>query len=214
MKCHSFSEAYNKAIPIYNMNGVNLGKLLPVGYWIIFDTEKVELIRAWRQRTMRMFLTQFESTFDRTLSYLKNLSIAQEDRIFFLIYDISDNLVGHIGIANVDGNTAELDNVIRGIKGGDPRLIYFSEITLLDWCFKKLGINQSYVRFLSNNVLSLALHKKVGYSFVSNSSLRKYKKDSVTFHDIVTESESNVKYCITKMLLKKDNFYRNVYWIS
>ena len=214
MKCHSFSEANIKAIPVLNMNGVKLGKLLPVGPWIADDIEKVELIRAWRQRTMRMFLTQFESTFDRTLSYLKNLSIAQEGRIFFLIYDISDRLVGHLGIADVDGNSGELDNLMRGVEGGDPRLVYFSEISLLDWCFTNLGINQSDVRVLSYNWLVLSLHEEVGYSFVSNSPLKKYEKDNVIFHDVVAESDSNVKYGSTKMLLKKDDFYKNAYWLS
>ena len=214
MKCESFLEANFKAIPVLNINGVKLGKLVPVGLWISDDIEKIELIRSWRQRTMRMFLTQFESTFDRTLGYLKNLSIAQEDRIFFLIYDISDRLVGHIGITAIDGNRGELDNLIRGVDGGDPRLIYFSEISLLDWCFKSLGINQSDVRVLSFNWLVLSLHEEVGYSFVCNSPLKKYMKDGVIFHDIVAESESNVKYGSTKMLLKKDDFYKKAYWLS
>jgi hypothetical protein len=213
LKCQSFSEANIKAIPVLNMNGIKLGKLVPVGLWIADDIEKIELICAWRQRNMRMFLTQFKSTFDRTLGYLKNLSIAQDDCIFFLIYDISDRLVGHMGIANVDGNSGELDNLMRGVDGGDPRLIYFSEIALLDWCFKTLGINQSDVRFLSYNWLVLSLHEEVGYSFVSNSPLKKYEKDSVIFHDVVPESELNVNYSSIKMLLKKDDFYKNAYWI-
>jgi hypothetical protein len=213
MKCLTFSEANIKAIPVLNMNGVKIGKLVPVGPFIVDDIEKIELIRAWRRKTMRMFFTQFESTFDRTLGYLKNLSIAQEGRIFFLIYDISDRLVGHIGIADVDGNSGELDNLMRGVDGGDPRLVYYSEIALLDWCFKSLGINQSDVRILSYNWLVLSLHEEVGYSFVSNSPLKKYEKNSVIFHDIVSKIESNVQYGCTKMLLKKDDFYNNAYWL-
>jgi hypothetical protein len=213
MKCLSFSDANIMAIPVLNMTGLRVGKIVPVGGWILDDTEKIELISYWRQRNMRMYLTQFKSTFDRSLDYLENLSIAQEGRIFFLIYDISNRLVGHIGIADVDGSSGELDNLMRGVEGGDPRLIYFSEITLLDWCFKNLGINQSDVRILSYNWLVLALHEEVGYSFVSNFPLKKYAKDNVIFHDIVAESESNVKYGVTKMLLKKDTFYKNAFWL-
>lgn len=214
LKCKSFSEANIKAIPVLNMNGIKLGKLVPVGLWIADDTEKIGLICAWRQRNMRMFLTQFESTFDRTLDYLKNLSIARDSCILFLIYDIFDRLVGHIGIANVDGNSGELDNLMRGVDGGDPRLVYFSEIALLDWCFKTLGINQSEVRFFSYNWLVLSLHEEVGYSFVNNSPLKKYEKNSVIFHDVVAEGESNVNYSSVKMLLKKDDFYKKTYWLS
>lgn len=119
-----------------------------------------------------------------------------------------------MGIADVDGNSGELDNLMRGVEGGDPRLVYFSEIALLDWCFKNLGINQSDVRVISYNWLVISLHKEVGYSLVSNSPLKKYEKDSVIFHDVVAESDSNVKYGSTKMLLKKDVFYKNAYWLS
>ena len=213
MKCQSIEEASVKAIPIHNMNGVKLGKLLPVGEWIVDDIEKIEIICAWRKKFKRKFLTQFESTFDRTLGYLNNFSIAQEDRIFFLIYDISDRLVGHIGIADVDGINGELDNLVRGSKGGDPHLIYFSEISLLDWCFKTLGLIQSNLRVLSNNWVVRSLHESVGYSFFSNTPLKKYTKDNVIFHHEVTKSESNVEFFSTKMLLKKDIFYKHAYWL-
>lgn len=214
MKKSSFNEALKVSVEVLDRNQKAIGKLIPVGEWILEDKEKIELIRSWRQRTMRMFLTQFESTFDKTFGYLKNLSIAQEGRIFFLLYDADDRFIGHMGIADVDGKTGELDNLMRGVEGGNPRFVYFAEIALLDWCFKNLGITESDVRVLSYNWLVISLHEEVGYVHKQSIPLKKNMKDGVTFHDVSTSSESNVKYSCVKMLLKKDAFYQVNNWLD
>lgn len=214
MKRSTFSEALELSIDVFDKRKNTIGKLVPVGDWILDDKDKIELIRSWRQRTMRMFLTQFESTYEKTFGYLKNLSIAQEGRIFFLIYDTDNRFIGHMGIADVDGKTGELDNLMRGVEGGDPRLVYFAEIALLDWCFKNLEITESDVRVLSYNWLVISLHEEVGYVHKEKIPLNKKTKDGVTFHDVVGDSESNVKYSCVKMLLKREVFYEANSWIS
>ena len=214
IKRSTFREALKLSIDVFDKRKNTIGKLVPVGDWILDDKDKIELIRSWRQRTMRMFLTQFESTYEKTFGYLKNLSIAQEGRIFFLIYDTDNRFIGHMGIADVDGKTGELDNLMRGVEGGDPRLVYFAEIALLDWCFKNLGITESDVRVLSYNWLVISLHEEVGYVHKEKIPLNKKTKDGVTFHDVVGDSESNVKYACVKMLLKREVFYEANSWIS
>ena len=213
MKCLTFDQSRTKAISVFNQRGVRLGSLVPVGKWILDDERMIESIRAWRQNAKKMFLTQFESTFERTYSYLNNLSINEDGRLFFMLYDDADSLIGHIGISGVNGVIGELDNLMRGADGGDPRLIYFSEIALLDWCFKNLGIKGSSVRVLSYNWLVLALHEEVGYFFVDNKPLKKYEKDGVLFHDEVDQSDSNVKYSCTKLMLIKSDFYDKNHWL-
>ena len=208
MKCHTLEEAEAKKIFIYNSEEVIIGKLIPVGEWILYDKEKIDLIQSWRQKAMRMFLTHFESTFDKTLNYLKNFSIKQGTRIFFLIYDYdSEKFIGHMGISDVTEKKGELDNVMRGAKGGDPRFIYFSTITLLDWCFKNLGISQIDSRVLSYNSKAILLYKKVGFIIDAYKDLFKYEKEGDIFHDAVDKKKSNVAYKIINMSLHKKNFY-------
>jgi RimJ/RimL family protein N-acetyltransferase len=214
MKRSTFSEALQLSIVIFDKSKNAIGKLVPVGDWILDNNDKIELIRSWRQRTMRMFLTQFESTYEKTFGYLKNLSIAQEGRIFFLIYDADNRCIGHIGIADVDGNRGELDNLMRGVEGGDPRLVYFSEISLLDWCFKFLGIIECDVQVLSYNWLVISLHEEVGFSPKEKISLRKNIKNGVISHETATESDSNVSYACIRMLLSKEVFYRDNGWLA
>lgn len=161
-----------------------------------------------------MFLTQFESSFQRTCDYLKNLSIEEEGRVLFLLYDIGNRFIGHMGIANVDDKTGELDNLMRGVEGGDSRLVYFAEIALLDWCFQHLGIIESSVRVISYNWLVISLHEEVGYANKESIPLNRKIRDGVIFHDESTLSESNVAYSCEKLILKKDVFYKVNDWLG
>ncbi len=212
-KKSSFDAAFSARILVFDSERSVLGYLIPVGDWILADESKIEQIRLWRQETMRMFLTQFESTFDKTFGYLKNLSIGQKNRILFLIYDDKDQFVGHIGVADVDGKKGELDNLMRGIKGGHPRLVYFAEISLLNWCFQNLEIFQSDVRVLSYNWLVLALHEEVGYEVVEKIPLKKLLKDGMVFHEATKIIEANVRYHCTRMCVKKKAFYEINNWL-
>jgi RimJ/RimL family protein N-acetyltransferase len=214
MKADSRAAAEASAIAIRNQQGAVLGKLVPVGAWILEDRETVELMSSWRARAMRMFLTQFESTYERTLGYLKNRSVANEGCLFFMLHDDTGRLVGHMGLAGVDGVSAELDNFMRGVEGGDPRLVYYAELALLDWCFKRLGLTHSVVQVLSYNWLVLDLHEEVGYALTATQRLRKYDKDGMTFHDVATPEDSNVKYNYIKMELAPDAFYARAPWLA
>ncbi len=214
MKKSSYEEALLARILISDKAQNFIGYLVPVGEWILSEESKIEHIRLWRQRAMKMFLTQFESTFEKTLEYLKNFSIDQKNRIFFLLYDDFDRFVGHIGIANVNEGKGELDNLMRGTDGGHPRLIYFAEVGLLNWCFKNLGLLESDVRVLSYNWLVISLHEEVGYKIVENIPLKKISEDGIVFHNLTSVEKSNTKYSCTKMLLKKEPFYEINHWLS
>ncbi len=214
MKKSSFEEAFAARVVVLDKEQNVIGALVPVGEWILADEAKIEQIRLWRQRTMRMFLTQFESTFEKTFGYLQNLSINQQGRIFFLLYDDKNRFVGHIGIAGVDGKNGELDNLVRGVDGGHPRLVYFAEVALLNWCFQNLGIVESDVRVLSYNWLVLSLHEEVGYKYTENIPLKKITKDDGIFHEATSTDDANVKYSCTKMLLTKDVFYEINNWLN
>ena len=214
MKRQTFAEAEAEAIPIRDMNGASMGKLVPVGGWILQDNETIELIGAWRQRFMSKFMTQFESTYDRTQYYLLNIAIAKEDRLFFMTYDEAGRLVGHLGIADVGGNSFELDNWVRGAEVGDRRFMHFVEVSLLDWCFQKLGIGESVTRVFSDNLRVIALHEEVGFSAEQTYPLRKEKNGDLISHTVVEPGASNVAYGLTKLLLSKEKFYERASWLN
>lgn len=208
MKVDQFDNAAAFAIPVKNLSGDLIGKLVPVGNWILDKEEKVESIRTWRSKARRMFLTQIDSTYEQTRAYLKNVSIEQANRLLFLLFDDKDKFVGHLGICNVTESLCELDNLMRGVSGGSPRLVYFSEVALLDWCFATLGVAGCNVGVLTYNVMVIDLHAEVGFVETERKSLKKVVVDGVTTHQVVDQSESNVGYRYVQMHLLKDTFLR------
>ena len=222
IKLDSKNESFNKSIKVLNSNGSEIGKLIPVGNWILKDKKIINLLKSWRQKAMKMYFSQFESTYERTFEYLKSFSIKEEDRIFFLLYDDKSRLVGHIGVADIDGlyskeppgDSAQLDNLMRGVVGGEPRLIYFAEVSLLHWCFTNLCIKKSSLHALSYNWLVMLIHQDVGYKKIENFSLKKHSINGEILHDFVTKSEANVNYQCINMVLTKKDFYKNAYWLN
>ena len=207
MKCETFGNAQSKQIEIFDNSNNKIGYLIPIGNWILQEKEIIEQIMTWRKRSMRMFLTQFDATYGRTLNYLKDLAIAKEDRLLFLIYTNTNKLVGHIGIANITKDKTELDNLIRGDSGGHPRLMYFSEITLLDWCFNTLNTKENNLHILSFNSILIETHTQIGYRIVNEYFLKKEKNNGIISHTKVNKKSSNVNYKIMEMLLNKKDFY-------
>ena len=118
MKAGTFDDALAAAIPVINDKKMRIGKLIPVGAWILSDREKIQKICDWRQKSMNMFLTQFESSYERTSAYLRDLSVGQENRIFFLIYGLDGEWVGHLGISGAGDTSFELDNVMKHLNVG------------------------------------------------------------------------------------------------
>jgi len=208
IKCTSLELAQEKSLPIYNNENMKLGVLVPVGPWILDHPDKIESICAWRQNAMKMFLAQFESTYERSINYLKNLSIAQEDRIFFLIFDDRERFIGHIGLSNIDGTQGELDNLMRGVPGGNPRIIFFSELALLSWAFNELGLEESNLRVLSINWTVIGLHESVGYSIKNRFYLMKTEQNGIISHNVISNNVGNVPYQCIEMRITKDTFFQ------
>lgn len=206
MKVDQFDNAASLAIPVKNLSGDLIGKLVPVGNWILDDEEKIEAIRTWRSKARRMFLTQLDSTYEQTCGYLKNVSIKQANRLLFLLFDDKGKFVGHLGICNVTESSCELDNLMRGASGGSPRLVYLAEVALLDWCFAALGVAGCDVSVLTYNSMVIDLHAEVGFVETERKSLKKVVLDGVTTHQVVDRAESNVGYGYIQMHLLKNTF--------
>jgi len=167
--------AQKLAIEIKDENDHFIGSLLLLQKGDDEDAIIVGSITKWRNKFMSFFLTQFTATAERTKSWLNDIVIPSPERLFFLIYDQDDNLLGNFGVANICGNQCELDNLIRGEKGGHPRLIYFSEVSLLKWLFIEQGFVRVYLHVFSNNSPTIKLHTKVGFTEINRKKMFKYQ---------------------------------------
>ena len=214
MKVDFFDDALSNALPIFDSKKNEIGKLIPIGNWILTHKEKIEDLSKWRQKNMKFFFSQFNSSYKRTLWYIKNFSIEQNNRIFFLIYANNDKLIGHIGLAEIEKNFATMDNMVRGEEGGDPQLMYYSMIAIIHWSFKILNIENLYGRIISYNWLTIFLYEEISFKIIERIPLKKFEENGEINHKVIDSSESNVRYFCTKVLLKKKDFYKNINWIT
>lgn len=197
------------ALPLHNRTGAVVGSLLPIGPWLLDDAAQIAAISAWRQRAMRMFLTQFQATPENTRRYLETMSIGEAGRLLWLILDEGGRCIGHIGLSGAtaaDGGRAELDNLMRGVDGGDPGLIQLAEVALLRWAFDVLGLRHIDLRVVSYNWMVMALHEDVGFETTRQAPLHKRSDNGVTWHDECATDAANVRYHCTHMALDRTRF--------
>lgn len=201
-------------IQIKNNEGIQLGTLVCVDRGLVSEIEIVSDLTAWRKKYMRYFLTQFEATFNRTKSWLENIVIPSNDRLLFVICTSSDEVVGNFGVCNMSNLTGELDNLIRGRKGGDPRLIYYSEIALLSWMFGFLGYEKSSLHVFSNNIPTINLHKSVGFSVVKTHKLTQCNKPDLLRYLVDSPEGACVNFDYLELSISRQCFFDKLPWVS
>ncbi len=181
LKESDYTDAMKHSISVTDHDLKEVAKLIPIGKWATTDGNLLLSFANWRKTFMRFFFTQFETSVESTLKYLKNFSINEPNRIFFAIYE-RNNLIGHIGLCNICIFKAELDNMIRGKSGEHPDLMYFVEKTVLMWAFDTLEVKTVDARVMSNNFMALSLHERLGFKLKTRYHLKRViKKNTVIF---------------------------------
>lgn len=206
LKVDDQDEAFKKALKVHTDEGVFIGYLVPIGPWVLSHPGIIESLMRWRERYMKFFLTQFQVSLEKTTAFVKNVPIAKDDRLLFLIYDETKSLKGHIGIADVREGHLELDNLIRGEKGGHQQLIYFSEQTTLDWAYTVLGVETVGLEVLSFNAPTIKLHSRFGFELTEAKPMHKSETADVLTLAYCTPEETNVDFTCNAMRLTRDDF--------
>lgn len=204
-----------KEIPIIDDKKVIIGFLKPIDIRLSNDEDIISSLTRWRQKYMRYFLTQFEATNGRTRIWLNNVVIKDDTRILFLIMDETDKAIGNFGICNIDSKSAELDNLIRGEKGGCPKLVLFSEISLISWIYNNLDINDLYLHVFSNNFRTIQLHESVGFRRADIFKLKKNEiSDEVKYTKDCSSKPDGEEHGYMRMVLDRDEFYSRHLWMG
>lgn len=203
------NQAINKlnsqfSIPIFDNENNNIGSLSLIDNTILEKQDIIHKLTKWRRMFMRNFLTQFPATEERTKNWLKNIVIPSLERKLFLILDEKGNILGNFGICNLIETTAELDNIIRGERGGNPRLIYYAEIAILKWLYYTLNIQVVNLHVFSNNPITIDLHNSIGFKIINRVHLYKQSFNNEIHYSTNTSGEKmNFDYVEMK-LTKKD----------
>jgi RimJ/RimL family protein N-acetyltransferase len=200
-------------IPIQNEDGDTLGALVCLDEALAGDADVVQKLTDWRTKSMRFFLTQFTATPERTSRWLRDSVLASDDRILFLIVSDEGRTVGNLGLCNLRSQGGELDNVLRGERGGHPRLMFYAELALLGWMFGSLSLDLATLHVFSNNARAIDLYTSAGFSIRGSQRLtRSIDGDVVRFLADSEEGEP-VDFCYREMILSKEEFLRLHPWV-
>lgn len=209
MKCETFDAALNYRLDVLDEYDSKIAELIPIGKWALKDDDLLNSFASWRKTFMRFFLTQFNASKESTANYLKNTSIAESNRVFFAIY-VERKLIGHIGLSNITARKAELDNIIRGVSGGNPDVMYFAEKTLLSWAFQTINIQSVNAQVMSKNFMALSLHERLGFKLKERHFLRKFTREKSLSLEICEENFATEKFFLDIIEVSGEDFYTSI----
>jgi len=150
-------------INIVNDNYEKIGYLRPITKSILLNNFIIKRLTKWRNNSMQFFMTQFNATFVRTKNWLNKTVLSDNTRLFFIIYDGSGKAIGNLGFIGLNEYSAELDNLIRGETGGGSKLIYYTEVAIINWMFSCLKIKEITGNIFSDNIIPMLIHKEIGF---------------------------------------------------
>lgn len=199
----------NQKIIIFDNDGLKVAELHPLSMESMLLIEEISTyLTDWRNKSMKFFLTGFKATPERTLNWLKSSVLQSNSKILYLVY-ADEKPVGHFGLANITKKKADLDNAIRGKKGGHPDLFKFIEYVLLDIAFNYLMVQKVEGKLFSNNLLAMMMHKQFGFAVTDRSKLKFVENGEEWYYTQCKEDESNTKFDQLTIRLTKDRFLKS-----
>lgn len=140
--------------------------------------DTIRLMTEWRNKFWQGFLTKFHATEERTKNWLQKEVIDNENRILFLIL-IDEKKIGHIGIHRYDEmiNTADIDNVLRGVRNDFPRIMGEVIKAIFKLMFKELKLSRVQLRVFSDNHKAISLYERSSMVTVDSIPLKRFFTD-------------------------------------
>lgn len=204
------AEIDRHCIPIFE-NEVAIARFRPITIDSIDDDKEVRLLSEWRKLANPQYFSQFPVTFEGTRRWMKNALMDVEDRILFMIEIPGGVPVGHLGLNrfNFKDRECENDNLIRGVRGGHPRLMFFSVAAMIQWAFDELGVVNSRGQVISSNAVILRIVGRLGYEETERLPLKKTVRGDVVEWEVFEPSpgEEIERYAI-KMQLPLEKWRR------
>lgn len=165
-------DLYAKSIPLAD----GAGYLVPVCALHADDDALIATLARWREENFFAYPSQFPVTIAGTASWLRDKLLAVDDRMLFLVQDKFGAPVGHLGFANADNDAceAEVDNVVRGVKDGNPGIMARAMEALLDWAEEHLLPEVISLRVFSDNDRAVGFYRRLGFADAEFQPLRRH----------------------------------------
>jgi len=139
-----------------------------------YSDETIELLTNWRNKFWDAFPVKFHATKDLTKKWLREQVYDKSDRILFLII-LNDIKIGHIGSYRYNSidNSAQIDNVLRSIRGSVPGLMEKVTTFMINWMFNELHLSKVSLKVFSDNFKAINLYERCGMVTVGMIPLKK-----------------------------------------
>lgn len=145
--------------------GAVVGQMRPLTRADASNEEIVAALTEWRNANAEFFFGQFHATNTRTRAWLENVVLVTPGQMLWLIY-AEDQLIGHFGFKSLTATDVLLDNAMRGVRAGHPKLLQYAGRALINWLFEAAGVQSVYGYVLTTNVPALILNKQLGFQIL------------------------------------------------
>lgn len=201
--CREFaSGAIPLSIPI-SAAGHTIASLEPITTARLDDADLIAQLTAWRNGA-KTFFTQFEATPERTRVWLERRVLTDPARLLFTISD-RQGPIGTIGFIRLSRRSAELDNLIRGVRRGPPALMRAAEAALASWLFDTFQLEQIDAAVLAGNFAATQLHQSIGFQVVGRVPLLRTERNGEV-ELVETETASDNGPSKVLLTLKREEF--------
>jgi len=145
-----------KSIPVASFS------LMPIGEYLLEDTDTVDLLAQWRNINVQAYPSRFTATRASTKEWIKNQILASASRILFLVVNAQGHVVGHMGLASVDNpsHILEVDNVARWSESLPANTFSDCISALLQWAKSSMYVEGFTLRVFSVNARAINFYKK------------------------------------------------------
>jgi RimJ/RimL family protein N-acetyltransferase len=190
------------------VNGQLVGRLRPVTSDCLQNQAEIRMITDWRRASEDWFTSQFPVSEDGTREWIRNQILHADDRILFIIEDMEQNPIGHVGFCHYDQEkqTCEYDNLVRGRKG--QFAIFYALLAFGDWSFRVLDLQKAYLNVLADNIRALQIYQNLGFEEVQKVPLMKAVEGDVTrWVPAEGQPEGEVERYLVTMMIKRAVFF-------
>lgn len=164
-KCKSKSD-YLVSLPVFDDGEEIVAYLRPITADFRTTMPNIAaLMGQWRKENPSISMSVFEITEERTLRWIDNLLVNNDNRIVFAVTDFEGAYLGHIGLASFDPErySGEIDSVLRGVKKVLPRLMEYSMRTMIAWGKQVLRLKEITLQTAYDNLHARAFYRRCGF---------------------------------------------------
>jgi len=180
-KCKSYSDEY-RTIPMYDDSYNLVAFLKPVTYlYEQLMANYILYICKWRMENSIGFANVFTNTPEKTKNWIDKVLLPRPDRILFMIHDLNDKPIGHIGLSNFyyTFRRCEIDNVVRGVKDYRRGRMTIAKKTIIQWAIKRLEVSSICLKVLSDNSHAIKFYENIGFVKQYNIPLYRRERDDI-----------------------------------